>query len=157
MFKMPIGVIAGILPWNFPFFLIARKMAPALVTGNTIVIKPSSETPLNAFVFAELVAKSSPAQGSVQSGLRRRIGGGQRPGRHPKVGMVSLTGSVEGGVAVMRAAAENVTKVSLELGGKAPAIVDPQRRSRPGCASHPRFANHQHRPGLQLRRACVRA
>ena len=56
LYKMPIGVIAGILPWNFPFFLIVRKMAPALVTGNTIVIKPSSETPNNAFEFARLVA-----------------------------------------------------------------------------------------------------
>src|SRR5581483_8801362 len=54
--KAPIGVVAGILPWNFPFFLIVRKMAPALVTGNTIVIKPSIETPNNAFEFAKLIA-----------------------------------------------------------------------------------------------------
>ena len=59
LYKAPIGVIAGILPWNFPFFLIVRKMAPALVTGNTIVIKPSSETPNNAFEFARLVAQST--------------------------------------------------------------------------------------------------
>jgi lactaldehyde dehydrogenase/glycolaldehyde dehydrogenase len=125
MFKMPIGVIAGILPWNFPFFLIARKMAPALLTGNTIVIKPSSETPLNAFMFAELVAKSSLPKGvfNLVSGSGSVVGNALA--RNPKVGMVSLTGSVEGGVAVMRAASENVTKVSLELGGKAPAIVTP--------------------------------
>jgi lactaldehyde dehydrogenase/glycolaldehyde dehydrogenase len=125
MFKMPIGVIAGILPWNFPFFLIARKMAPALVTGNTIVIKPSSETPLNAFMFAELVAKSSLPKGvfNLVSGSGAVVGNALAA--NPKVGMVSLTGSVEGGVAVMRAASENVTKVSLELGGKAPAIVTP--------------------------------
>lgn len=125
MFKMPIGVIAGILPWNFPFFLIARKMAPALVTGNTIVIKPSSETPLNAFLFAELVAKTSLPKGvfNLVSGSGAVVGNALA--RNPKVGMISLTGSVEGGVAVMRAAAENVTKVSLELGGKAPAIVTP--------------------------------
>jgi len=125
MFKMPIGVIAGILPWNFPFFLIARKMAPALVTGNTIVIKPSSETPLNAFLFAELVAQSSLPKGvfNLVSGSGSVVGNALAA--NPKVGMVSLTGSVEGGVAVMRAASENVTKVSLELGGKAPAIVTP--------------------------------
>ena len=125
MFKMPIGVIAGILPWNFPFFLIARKMAPALVTGNTIVIKPSSETPLNAFLFAELVAQSGLPKGvfNLVSGSGSVIGNALAS--DPRVGMVSLTGSVEGGVAVMRAAAENVTKVSLELGGKAPAIVTP--------------------------------
>jgi lactaldehyde dehydrogenase/glycolaldehyde dehydrogenase len=123
LYKMPIGVIAGILPWNFPFFLIVRKMAPALVTGNTIVIKPSSETPNNAFEFAKLVAQSSLPKGvfNLVSGPGAAIG--QALAAHPKVGMVSLTGSVEGGVAVMRAAAENVTKVSLELGGKAPAIV----------------------------------
>jgi len=123
LFKAPIGVIAGILPWNFPFFLIVRKMAPALLTGNTIVIKPSSETPNNAFEFAKLVAQSSLPKGvfNLVSGSGSVVGNALAS--HPKVGMVSLTGSVEGGVAVMRAAAENVTKVSLELGGKAPAIV----------------------------------
>jgi lactaldehyde dehydrogenase/glycolaldehyde dehydrogenase len=123
LYKAPIGVIAGILPWNFPFFLIVRKMAPALVTGNTIVIKPSSETPNNAFEFARLVAQSSLPRGvfNLVSGSGSVVGNALAS--HPKVGMVSLTGSVEGGVAVMRAAAENVTKVSLELGGKAPAIV----------------------------------
>ena len=123
LYKAPIGVIAGILPWNFPFFLIVRKMAPALVTGTTIVIKPSSETPNNAFEFARLVAQSSLPKGvfNLVSGAGSVVGNALAS--HPKVGMVSLTGSVEGGVAVMRAAAENVTKVSLELGGKAPAIV----------------------------------
>ena len=123
LYKAPIGVIAGILPWNFPFFLIVRKMAPALVTGNTIVIKPSSETPNNAFEFARLVAQSTLPKGvfNLVSGPGAIIGNALAS--HPKVGMVSLTGSVDGGVAVMRAAAQNVTKVSLELGGKAPAIV----------------------------------
>ena len=123
LYKAPIGVVAGILPWNFPFFLIVRKMAPALVTGNTIVIKPSSETPNNAFEFARLVAQSSLPRGvfNLVSGPGALVGNALAS--HPRVGMVSLTGSVEGGVAVMRAAAANVTKVSLELGGKAPAIV----------------------------------
>ena len=123
LYKMPIGVIAGILPWNFPFFLIVRKMAPALVTGNTVVIKPSSETPNNAFEFARLVAQSSLPKGvfNLVSGAGSVVG--KALANHPKVGMVSLTGGVEGGVAVMHAAADNVTKVSLELGGKAPAIV----------------------------------
>lgn len=123
--KLPIGVIAGILPWNFPFFLIARKMAPALVTGNTIVIKPSTETPNNAFEFAKLVAKSSLPKGvfNLVSGAGSVVGNALAS--HPKVGMVSLTGSVEAGVKIMEAAAPNITKVSLELGGKAPAIVMP--------------------------------
>lgn len=121
--KLPIGVVAGILPWNFPFFLIARKMAPALVTGNTIVIKPSTETPGNAFEFAKLVAKSSLPKGvfNLVSGPGSVVGNALAG--NPKVGMVSLTGSVEAGVKIMEAAAQNITKVSLELGGKAPAIV----------------------------------
>jgi len=123
LFKAPIGVIGGILPWNFPFFLIVRKMAPALVTGNTIVIKPSSETPNNAFEFAKIVAESSLPKGvfNLVSGAGSAVGNALAG--HPKVGMISVTGSVDAGVAIMRAAAENVTKVSLELGGKAPAIV----------------------------------
>lgn len=123
LYKMPIGVVAGILPWNFPFFLIARKMAPALVTGNTIVIKPSNETPNNAFEFAKLVAETSLPKGvfNLVSGAGAEVGNALAG--HPKVGMVTFTGSLTGGIEVMKAAAENVTKVSLELGGKAPAIV----------------------------------
>ncbi|WP_078060564.1 aldehyde dehydrogenase [Desulfotomaculum copahuensis] len=125
LFKAPIGVVAGILPWNFPFFLIARKMAPALVTGNTIVIKPSTETPNNAFAFAEIVAESSLPKGvfNLVSGKGSEVGNALAG--HPGIGMVSFTGSVESGVAIMQAAAQNVTRVSLELGGKAPAIVMP--------------------------------
>lgn len=125
LYKLPVGVVAGILPWNFPFFLIARKMAPALVTGNTIVIKPSSETPNNAFEFATIVAESALPKGvfNLVSGSGAVVGNALAS--HPGIDMVSMTGSVEGGIKIMRAAAENVTKVSLELGGKAPAIVMP--------------------------------
>ncbi|HSV81394.1 MAG TPA: aldehyde dehydrogenase [Ramlibacter sp.] len=122
LLRKPVGVVAGILPWNFPFFLIARKMAPALVTGNTIVIKPSDETPLNAFEFAELVAECG-----LPPGVFNLVGGGRNTGAalagHPGIDLVSFTGSVGTGVHIMRAAAENLTRVNLELGGKAPAIV----------------------------------
>jgi len=123
LFKAPIGVVAGILPWNFPFFLIVRKVAPALVTGNTIVIKPSEETPNNACEFAKIVADSSLPKGvfNLVTGSGPEVG--SMLAGHPGVGMVSLTGSVAAGASVMRAAASNITKVSLELGGKAPAIV----------------------------------
>ncbi|PID51546.1 MAG: aldehyde dehydrogenase [Pasteurellales bacterium] len=121
--KLPIGVISGILPWNFPFFLIARKFAPALITGNTIVIKPSSETPNNAFEFAKIVDEIGLPKGvfNLVSGSGREVG--NELSSNPIVGMVSLTGSVEAGTKVMEAAAKNVIKVNLELGGKAPAIV----------------------------------
>lgn len=122
MFRRPMGVVAGILPWNFPFFLIARKMGPALVTGNTIVIKPSNITPINCHIFAQIVHESG-----LPAGVFNVVNGGVPVGSalasHPGVDMVSLTGSVRAGREVMAAAAPNITKVSLELGGKAPAIV----------------------------------
>jgi len=119
----PIGVVGGILPWNFPFFLIARKMGPALVTGNTIVVKPSSVTPINCHIFAEIVDAVGLPAGvfNVVNGPGAEIGNALSA--HPQVDMVSLTGSVEAGRQVMEAASANITKVSLELGGKAPAIV----------------------------------
>jgi lactaldehyde dehydrogenase/glycolaldehyde dehydrogenase len=123
LFRQPIGVIGGILPWNFPFFLIARKLAPALVTGNTIVIKPSVETPLNAAMFARLAAETDLPHGVFNLVFGRGATTGKAITSNPAVGMVSFTGSVESGSAIMAAAAPNVTKVNLELGGKAPAIV----------------------------------
>ncbi len=123
LYKAPIGVVAGILPWNFPFFLIARKMAPALITGNTIVVKPSSETPNNAFEFAKIVAESCLPKGVFNLVTGRGSVVGEELASNPKVGMVSFTGSVEAGSRIMQLAAKNITKVSLELGGKAPAIV----------------------------------
>jgi lactaldehyde dehydrogenase/glycolaldehyde dehydrogenase len=122
LFRKPLGVVAGILPWNFPFFLIARKMAPALLTGNTIVIKPSEETPNNCFEFAKLVAETD-----LPPGVFNVVCGDGRVGgvltAHKQVNMISFTGSVETGSRIMAAAAPNITKLNLELGGKAPAIV----------------------------------
>ena len=122
MFRKPLGVVAGILPWNFPFFLIARKLAPALLTGNTIVIKPSEETPNNCFEFARLVAETD-----LPPGVFNVVCGdgavGAALSAHAQVDMISFTGSVETGSRIMSAAAGNLTKLNLELGGKAPAIV----------------------------------
>ena len=123
LFKKPIGVTTGILPWNFPFFLIARKAGPALVTGNTIVVKPSQLTPENAYVFAQIVEEVGLPKGVFNMVMGKGSVVGHELAANPKVGMVSLTGSVSAGQQIMIAAAENITKVSLELGGKAPAIV----------------------------------
>ena len=123
LFRQPMGVVAGILPWNFPFFLIARKLAPALITGNTIVIKPSEETPNNAALFARLVTETELPPGVFNMVYGRGGTTGRALTLHPDVKMVSFTGSVETGSKIMADAAKNITKVNLELGGKAPAIV----------------------------------
>jgi lactaldehyde dehydrogenase/glycolaldehyde dehydrogenase len=120
--RKPVGVVAGILPWNFPFFLLARKMAPALVTGNTCVIKPSSQTPLNALAMARLIAQTD-----LPAGVFNLVSGrsdiGAALSAHPNIDMISFTGSTQTGAAIMKAASPNITKLNLELGGKAPAIV----------------------------------
>lgn len=123
VFKRPLGVTTGILPWNFPFFLIARKLAPALITGNTIVIKPSEFTPNNAIAFAQVVHEVGLPEGVFNLVLGRGETVGQELAGNAKVAMVSMTGSVVAGEKIMAAAAKNITKVCLELGGKAPAIV----------------------------------
>lgn len=123
LFRRPMGVVAGILPWNFPFFMIARKVAPALVTGNTIVVKPSEETPYGAAAFARLVAETDLPVGVFNLVSGRGQTTGEAMVAHPLARMVSFTGSSAAGSAIMANAARNITKVNLELGGKAPAIV----------------------------------
>ncbi|MGD0731815.1 MAG: aldehyde dehydrogenase [Terracidiphilus sp.] len=123
LFRQPIGVIGGILPWNFPFFLIARKVAPALITGNSIVLKPSEETPHNAVKFCELLDGLNIPAGLINMVHGRGGTAGKALASSPEIGMISFTGSVATGSAIMSAAAANITKVNLELGGKAPAIV----------------------------------
>ena len=125
LFQKPIGVVVGICPWNFPFFVMARKVAPSLLVGCTTVIKPSSTTPLTTLRFAELIA----GLGLPAGVLNFVAGGGATLGealvRHPLSDMVSLTGSVEAGVEIIKNSADKIMKTSLELGGKAPAIVFP--------------------------------
>ena len=123
LFREPFGVVGGILPWNFPFFLVARKMAPALVCGNAIVLKPSEETPNNAFEFARLIAGTDLPPGLVNIVSGRGAGVGKALAGSNRIGLISFTGSVNTGSAIMAAAAKNITRVNLELGGKAPAIV----------------------------------
>ncbi|WP_431802093.1 aldehyde dehydrogenase [Halobacillus andaensis] len=124
IYKKPIGVVAGIVPWNFPVFILARKVATALVTGCTIVLKPSQQTPNTAMEFTKIIDSME----EIPRGVYNVVTGtgseiGNSLAKHEKVQMVSMTGSVPAGTKVMEAAAQNITKVNLELGGKAPAIV----------------------------------
>jgi betaine-aldehyde dehydrogenase len=120
--REPIGVIGQIAPWNYPAMMAIWKIGPALAAGNTIVLKPAETTPLSTLKLAEIAAEFLP-----KGVLNVITGHGNPTGEalvtHPKVAMVSLTGSVETGKWIAKAAADSLKKVHLELGGKAPVIV----------------------------------
>lgn len=118
----PIGVVASIAPWNYPLMMAAWKLAPALAGGNTVVIKPSEQTPLSLLKLAKIIADLFPA-GVVNVVVGRGESVGNALINHPKVAMVSLTGDIATGKKVLAAAAKTVKRTHLELGGKAPVIV----------------------------------
>lgn len=118
----PIGVVASIAPWNYPLMMAAWKLAPALAAGNTVVLKPSEQTPLTALKLAELIAPIFPA-GVVNMVFGRGPSVGQPLVTHPKVRMVSLTGSIPTGVNIVSSTAATMKRTHMELGGKAPVII----------------------------------
>src|SRR5438034_1892477 len=120
--REPLGIVAGIAPWNYPLMMAVWKLAPALAAGNVQVLKPSEQTPLSLLRFAQL------AEGILPAGVPHVVTGdgvpaGQRLVEHPDVRLVSLTGDVETGRIVARTASDTLKRVHLELGGKAPVIV----------------------------------
>ncbi|MDI3419162.1 aminobutyraldehyde dehydrogenase [Streptomyces luteolus] len=120
--REPLGVVGVVTPWNYPLMMAAWKLAPALAAGNSVVIKPSEQTPLTTLKFAELVGDLLPAGVvNVVTGLGPTVG--HRLAEHPDIAMVALTGSVGSGRAVARTAADTLKRVHLELGGKAPVVV----------------------------------
>jgi aminobutyraldehyde dehydrogenase len=122
--REPLGVVGVVTPWNYPLLMAAWKIAPILAAGNTLVIKPSEQTPLTTLKFAELVADILPTGVlNVVTGYGPVVGA--RLAEHPDVAMIALTGSVRSGRAVARAAAESLKRVHLELGGKAPVVIFP--------------------------------
>jgi acyl-CoA reductase-like NAD-dependent aldehyde dehydrogenase len=123
--REPVGVVAAITPWNSPLLLMTWKLAPALAAGCTIVIKPSEHSPVSTLGFAELAEQAGfpPGVINVVTGLSRETGAALAA--HPGVDKVAFTGSTATGRAVAHAAAENINKVTLELGGKSPQIVFP--------------------------------
>jgi len=123
IFKEPIGVCSFITPWNFPLHQIVAKVMPALAAGCTMVLKPSSDTPLTAYYFAQLMDECGFPAGvfNLVTGPGRTIG--ETMCTHPDVDMVSLTGSTEAGQRVGQLAAQTVKRVGLELGGKSASII----------------------------------
>lgn len=125
LIKKPIGVTAGIVPWNAPIMVLMRKVIPALITGCSVVIKPSEETTLLTLRLAELFRASTIPAGLVQivPGTGETVG--TQLATHKDIQLVSLTGSMRAGKAVYQNAADTVKKVNLELGGNAPVLVTP--------------------------------
>jgi 1-pyrroline dehydrogenase len=120
--REPVGIVGQISPWNYPLMMAVWKIAPALAAGNVIVLKPSEQTPLTTLRMAQLAEEILPAGVlNVITGDGEPVGAGIV--RHPDVRMVSLTGDVATGKEIARAAADNLKRVHLELGGKAPVIV----------------------------------
>jgi phenylacetaldehyde dehydrogenase len=121
--REPVGVIGQIIPWNFPLLMVAWKLGPALATGCTVVLKPAEQTPLTALRLGELVAEAGIPDGVVNIVTGMGETAGAALAAHPDVDKIAFTGSTEVGKLIVKAAAGNLKKVSLELGGKSPNIV----------------------------------
>ena len=120
--REPIGVIASIAPWNYPIMMAAWKLGPALAAGNTVVLKPSEQTPLTTFKLAELINEIFPAGVvNVVYGIGETVG--SQLVNHPNISMISLTGDVATGSQILKSASNGVKRTHLELGGKAPVII----------------------------------
>jgi aldehyde dehydrogenase (NAD+) len=121
--REPIGVCGQIIPWNFPLLMAAWKLAPALAAGNTVVLKPAEQTPVGAMELAKLIQEAGFPEGVVNIVPGYGETAGAALAAHPGIDKIAFTGSTEVGKLIAKAAADNLTKVSLELGGKAPNIV----------------------------------
>jgi aldehyde dehydrogenase (NAD+) len=123
--REPLGVVAAIVPWNFPLLLAAWKVAPALATGNTVILKPASQTPLTALALGEIAVEAGLPPGvlNVITGPGSSVG--QAIVEHPGIDKIAFTGDTSTGKGIMRAAADTLKKITLELGGKSPNIVLP--------------------------------
>jgi acyl-CoA reductase-like NAD-dependent aldehyde dehydrogenase len=123
--REPVGVVAAIVPWNFPLLLTAWKVAPALAAGNTVIIKPASQTPLTALALAEIAAGLGVPPGvvNVVTGAGSTVG--QMLVEHPGIDKIAFTGDTSTGRAIMKGSADTLKRITLELGGKSPNIVFP--------------------------------
>jgi 1-pyrroline dehydrogenase len=120
--REPIGIVAGICPWNYPLMMAVWKMGPGLAAGNVQILKPAEQTPLSLLRFVEL-AKDVIPEGVLQVVTGDGVPTGQRLVEHPDIGLVSLTGDIATGKLIAKNAADTLKRVHLELGGKAPMVV----------------------------------
>ena len=123
--REPIGVVAAIVPWNFPLLLAAWKVAPALACGNTVILKPASQTPLTALALGELAREVGFPRGVLNVVTGSGPTTGQALVEHPGIDKIAFTGDTSTGRGIMRASAETLKHITLELGGKSPNIVFP--------------------------------
>ncbi len=142
--REPIGVVGQIIPWNFPLLMAAWKLGPALATGNCVVLKPAEQTPLSALLLATLMAEAGVPDGVVNVVTGFGETAGAPLAAHHDVDKVAFTGSTEVGKLILQAAAGNLKKVTLELGGKSPNVVfaDADPEAAIAGAAHAIFFNH---------------
>ena len=147
-FKEPLGVVGVIVPWNFPIPIAAWGLAPAMAAGNTVVLKPATETPLSAVRLAQLACEAGLPDSVLQTVVGSGIVAGRRLVEHPDVRKIVFTGSTDVGKQMLAACAEHVKRVTLELGGKSANIVfadaDVELAARDGAIGRVR----QRRAGL---------
>jgi aldehyde dehydrogenase (NAD+) len=123
--REPVGVVAAIVPWNFPLLLAAWKVAPALACGNTVILKPASQTPLTAIALGEIASEVGFPPGVLNVVTGPGSATGQAIVEHPGIDKIAFTGDTSTGKQIMRSSAETLKKITLELGGKSPNIVLP--------------------------------
>ena len=142
--REPVGVVAQIVPWNFPLLMAAWKLGPALATGNCVILKPAEQTPLSALLLAQLMAEAGVPEGVVNVITGFGETAGAPLAAHEGVDKVAFTGSTEVGKLIVQAAAGNLKKVTLELGGKSPNIVfaDADPEASVAGAANAIFFNH---------------
>jgi aldehyde dehydrogenase (NAD+) len=129
-YREPVGVVGCITPWNYPLGQVIQKIVPALLMGNTIVLKPSQHTPLSAYWLADAFAQAGFPAGTFNLVTGRGGEVGNAMSDHPLIDMISFTGSTSGGITVSQHALAHVKRISLELGGKSPYVI------LPGCADY---------------------
>ena len=133
--REPLGVVAAIVPWNFPLLLAAWKVAPALACGNTVMLKPASQTPLTALALGEIAIEVGLPPGVLNIVTGPGSSVGQAIVEHPGIDKIAFTGDTSTGKSIMRSAADTLKKITLELGGKSPISSLPTPISTPRCAA----------------------